>query len=735
MTLRLLFSILAMHHCVGANAFEATRASPSELFESGVMIEHYPGDPALGPPDAEIVIFEFIDYACPYCRKLAPAVLRLAEDNPDIRIVFKEFPFLGYPSEHAARASIAAFRQGNWSTFHGALMGSEVGLTIDEAIAKAAEAAHLDRRRLLRDMNAAETDAIIARNREMAQELRIHGTPSIIFGDTLVTAAVDLKTMMAYVSAQRFLLSDETSPELHSMLLIAERLSNFRIGSAFSTPVHPFKDTARQLAEKAVRHYPSRSDVYVALAKLYDGETAITHLDKAIELDPDNSNAYFHRALRRQADSAISDFEKAAQLEPDCFDCYIELAKSWGDRGNLSKKASNAIKAFEIVDRLRGEKLCESQTWRYLSFGAEVRQWMNFFNDRKMYETEGDVLRSTISLGVDFLSQCFAKVEHLDEDIKEDVWEDYGCTLSGLYIASAWRWRDQGKNDRFWSDIMSAKSWCVRRICGADSRLWYLLDSDPSLAKQFLKRVDEGHCWRTAGRYYSKLQDEEGFGTDGFPVSMDEEYWYGVERDVGLALANLDLAIKRDASDWSAFVLRARLLADIGEYERSIDDYDRALELDASAVVDSLSSIWLRRCYALANIGRFEEAVNDCERGSTGDGSGNPEIIIAQIFLMEPNPRFDARQALGWAQRAVDKNSSANHRLIFAHALSVNGDVSAALQEYEGAISGDPAVLGNLRTKLRKLGYTDKVGSGEYDVETQAALEQCVQRGCRLWED
>ena len=149
MTLRLLFSILAMHHCVGANAFEATRASPSELFESGVMIEHYPGDPALGPPDAEIVIFEFIDYACPYCRKLAPAVLRLAKDNPDIRIVFKEFPFLGYPSEQAARASIAAFRQGNWSTFHGALMGSEVGLTIDEAIAKAAKAAHLDRRTAL----------------------------------------------------------------------------------------------------------------------------------------------------------------------------------------------------------------------------------------------------------------------------------------------------------------------------------------------------------------------------------------------------------------------------------------------------------------------------------------------------------------------------------------------------------------------------------------------------------
>ena len=81
----------------------------------------------MGPADAKVVIVEFIDYACPYCRKIAPDVLRLAKDNPDIRIVFKEFPFLGDSSIRAARASLAAYRQGNWGAFHAELMNSATG--------------------------------------------------------------------------------------------------------------------------------------------------------------------------------------------------------------------------------------------------------------------------------------------------------------------------------------------------------------------------------------------------------------------------------------------------------------------------------------------------------------------------------------------------------------------------------------------------------------------------------
>ena len=734
---RLLLGILALLQCAGAYAFEATRGSPRAFSTSGVVIDQNPGDPALGARDAKIVIYEFIDYACPFCRKMAPDVLRLAKDNPDIRIVFKEFPFLGYPSEQAARASIAAFRQGNWGAFHEALMGSVPGSTIDEAIAGAADAAGLDRQSLFRDMDDPETDAIIARNRETAREIGVDGTPAMIFGDVLVIDVVNLKIMEAYVSARRILLNDNGSPKLDYMIMLGERLSRFGIWESLMTWNSPLKEVAKELIKKASRLYPTRSEVYVALANVHKKDFAVAYLDKAIELDPKNAYAFFERAFWRDVDGTIADLEKAIQLKPNCFECYINLAESWGEYGDLDKKESNAIRAFEIVEALGGDVVCNSEVsssavTHYLSVQNEVREWMKFFRDRKMYEMEERVLQSTIGLISVFLSQCFEQREYDEEDLKDIAREDYKYNLAHLYTKRAWRWRDRGKNDKFWSDIVTAKSWSNNLICGVNEMLWSLLESDPDLAEQLMMKVDDGHCWRTAGRYYSKLRDEAGVGADGFPVFMYDYEWDGIERDPQKALGYLDLAIERRSTDWFAFLLRGRLLADLGEYDRAVKDYDSALEVDAPSVVREFPWIWLRRCFAQGNNGRFEEAVSDCERASALDDSGNPESIVAQIFLMAPDPRFDPRQALGWAERAVDKDSA--HRLILAHALSANGDRDAAIREYEQAIGANPAILDDLRSKLRELGHPDALTSGEYDRETRAALHQCVRRGCRLWE-
>ena len=146
-------------------------------------------------------------------------------------------------------------------------------------------------------MDAPETTAIIVRNLEMAREIGIEGTPTIIFEDILVSDVVDLEIMQAYVSAKRILLSDTSIPELSDIISLGEDLSEFTTGSLW-VPTYPLRDIAKNLLEKAVRLYQSRSEAYVALAAFYDEDAAIAHLDKAIELDPENSDAYFERALR-----------------------------------------------------------------------------------------------------------------------------------------------------------------------------------------------------------------------------------------------------------------------------------------------------------------------------------------------------------------------------------------------------------------------------------------------------
>ncbi|MGE0430924.1 MAG: tetratricopeptide repeat protein [Planctomycetota bacterium] len=60
------------------------------------------------------------------------------------------------------------------------------------------------------------------------------------------------------------------------------------------------------------------------------------------------------------------------------------------------------------------------------------------------------------------------------------------------------------------------------------------------------------------------------------------------------------------ARDWS---LRAMLRMMDGDYQKAVDDYDRALELDPGRVVS-----FFGRAFARSKLGRFEEAIEDLER-------------------------------------------------------------------------------------------------------------------------
>lgn len=138
-------------------------------------------DPALGPDKADAVLVEFIDYACPYCRAMAPDVLEIADEHPDIRIVFKEFPLIGgQASSLMARASIAAARQSGWRVFHEALMDRKRPPDVTDAILSAAETANLDLMQLEQDMFSHRTTEIIEGNCDLARKLGIVGTPAIV---------------------------------------------------------------------------------------------------------------------------------------------------------------------------------------------------------------------------------------------------------------------------------------------------------------------------------------------------------------------------------------------------------------------------------------------------------------------------------------------------------------------------------------------------------------------------
>ena len=68
---------------------------------------------------------------------------------------------------------------------------------------KMASRAGIDTARLKRDMRSSDIDKILQRNFDLAQSLKLNGTPSFLIGDTLLHGARDPDTMLNIVKEAR----------------------------------------------------------------------------------------------------------------------------------------------------------------------------------------------------------------------------------------------------------------------------------------------------------------------------------------------------------------------------------------------------------------------------------------------------------------------------------------------------------------------------------------------------
>jgi len=167
-----------------AQAKKRLRARLQELTQSS-------GSPVGGNPKGDVTVVEFFDYRCGYCRKSFPAVVELEKSDPNVRIVFKEFPILGPASLLAARAALAARLQGKYFALHKKMMGGEVEIS-EAGIMGAASKLGLDTDKLRKDMNSPAITEEIQKNNRLASELGITGTPAFIVGNELIPGAIDI---------------------------------------------------------------------------------------------------------------------------------------------------------------------------------------------------------------------------------------------------------------------------------------------------------------------------------------------------------------------------------------------------------------------------------------------------------------------------------------------------------------------------------------------------------------
>jgi protein-disulfide isomerase len=159
-------------------------------------------DPFIGNPDASVTVVEFFDYQCPYCKRMAQDLAKIAAEDPDVKIIFKEFPVFGRESTLATRAALASAKQGKYAEFHLAIMGLR-GAPSENALFRVASRLGMDLDRLRRDMQSPSIETQIQTNLQLARQVGVRGTPAFIVGDQLVPGAMSPEQMRQLIAEKR----------------------------------------------------------------------------------------------------------------------------------------------------------------------------------------------------------------------------------------------------------------------------------------------------------------------------------------------------------------------------------------------------------------------------------------------------------------------------------------------------------------------------------------------------
>ncbi|MGX9738492.1 DsbA family protein [Pseudocitrobacter corydidari] len=181
--------------CIATFSQAQESDTQSQLTE---MIFNDPASPRKGAEKPALVIVNFTDYNCPYCKQFDPMLEKIVQDYPQVQLVVKLLPFRGESSMTSARVALTTWRQQpeKFWALHQRLMAKK-GTHDDASILNAQQKTQTA------DIKAdARSSDSVKLNLILSQVLGIQGTPATIVGDQLVAGAIAYDDLEALVKEQ-----------------------------------------------------------------------------------------------------------------------------------------------------------------------------------------------------------------------------------------------------------------------------------------------------------------------------------------------------------------------------------------------------------------------------------------------------------------------------------------------------------------------------------------------------
>jgi protein-disulfide isomerase len=145
-----------------------------------------------GSPSARVVVIEYADYRCPFCREFEqstyPRLRQAYVDSGAVRLYFRDFPLRSHVNAMpAAQAAHCADEQGKFWEMHDSLFSPRATLSPGDLHERAGKLG-LDLGSFDECLKSGRYVRSITESMEAAKAIGIHGTPTFLIGTLTATS-------------------------------------------------------------------------------------------------------------------------------------------------------------------------------------------------------------------------------------------------------------------------------------------------------------------------------------------------------------------------------------------------------------------------------------------------------------------------------------------------------------------------------------------------------------------
>ncbi len=160
-------------------------------------------DPFSGPMEAKVVIVEFNDYQCPFCKQVSPIIKQIREEYPDnVKIIYRDFPVISsHPQAlSAGMATECASEQNKFFEYHDALFDTQSNLS-DSNLKLVAQNLNLDTVKFNSCFDNQRFKNEVLDDLQDGMKAGITGTPTFFINGNKVSGVIPYKNFKQIIDA------------------------------------------------------------------------------------------------------------------------------------------------------------------------------------------------------------------------------------------------------------------------------------------------------------------------------------------------------------------------------------------------------------------------------------------------------------------------------------------------------------------------------------------------------